>query len=106
MTSKKGWMITKTVDRLVIKLKILISLNLIFFILVGCNTSTSISQCNDCNGGLVNGYLYKIVMVEDITASLLEIDSSIGLDECIRYKTDGEEFIEALVVDDCCCTVY
>ena len=28
-------------------------------------------------------------MVEDITTSLLEIDSSIGLDQCIRYKTDG-----------------
>jgi|TARA_B100002019_G_scaffold81307_1_gene70208 hypothetical protein len=55
---------------------------------------------------LVDGYLYKNVMVEDITTSLLEIDSSIGLDQCIRYKTDGTDFTDAIVVDDCCCTIY
>ena len=48
----------------------------------------------------------KNVMVEDITTSLLEIDSSIGLDECIRYKSDGTDFTDATVVDDCCCSIY
>ena len=76
------------------------------FILIGCGTATNNSECGDCGEGLVDGYLYKNVMVEDITTSLLEIDSSIGLDECIRYKTDGTDFTYATVVDDCCCSIY
>ena len=76
------------------------------FILIGCGTATNNSECGDCGEGLVDGYLYKNVMVEDITTSLLEIDSSIGLDQCIRYKTDGTDFTDAIVVDDCCCTIY
>ena len=76
------------------------------FILIGCGTATNNSECGDCGEGLVDGYLYKNVMVEDITTSLLEIDSSIGLDQCIRYKTDGIDFTDAIVVDDCCCTIY
>ena len=76
------------------------------FILIGCGTATNNSECADCGEGLVDGYLYKNVMVEDITTSLLEIDSSIGLDECIRYKTDGTDFTDAKVVDDCCCSIY
>ena len=78
----------------------------LFFILIGCGTTANNSECDDCGEGLVDGYLYKNVMVEDITTSLLEIDSSIGLDECIRYKTDGTEFTDAIVVNDCCCTIY
>ena len=78
----------------------------LFFILIGCGTTASNSQCTNCGEGLVDGYLYKNVMVEDITTSLLEIDSSIGLDECIRYKTDGTDFTDATVVDDCCCSIY
>ena len=76
------------------------------FILIGCGTAINNSECADCGEGLVDGYLYKNVMVEDITTSLLEIDSSIGLDECIRYKTDGTDFTDAAVVDDCCCSIY
>ena len=78
----------------------------LFLILIGCGTNTKNSECADCGEGLVDGYLYKKVMVEDITTSLLEIDSSIGLDECIRYKTDGTDFTNATVVDDCCCSIY
>ena len=78
----------------------------LFFILIGCGDIANNSECDDCGEGLVDGYLYKNVMVEDITTSLLEIDSSIGLDECIRYKTDGTDFTDATVVDDCCCSIY
>ena len=78
----------------------------LFFILIGCGDIANNSECDDCGEGLVDGYLYKNVMVEDITTSLLEIDSSIGLDECIRYKTDGTDFTDAIVVDDCCCSIY
>ena len=97
----------KKIERLDLKAKRLTSLYLfLFFILIGCSTTTSNSQCTDCGEGLVDGYLYKNVVVEDITTSLLEIDSSIGLDECIRYKTDGTDFIDAIAVDDCCCSIY
>ena len=98
----------KKTERLDHKAKKLTSLCLFlfFFILIGCDTTASNSQCTDCGEGLVDGYLYKNVMVEDITTSLLEIDSSIGLDQCIRYKTDGTDFTDAIVVDDCCCTIY
>ena len=78
----------------------------LFFILIVCGDIANNSECDDCGEGLVDGYLYKNVMVEDITTSLLEIDSSIGLDECIRYKTDGTDFTDATVVDDCCCSIY
>ena len=78
----------------------------LFFILIGCGDIANNSECDDCGEGLVDGYLYKNVMVEDITTSLLEIDSSIGLDECIRYKTDGTDFTDATVVGDCCCSIY
>ena len=59
----------------------------LFFILIGCDTTTTNSQCTNCGEGLVDGYLYKNVLVEDITTSLLEIDSSIGLDECCLLYT-------------------
>ena len=39
------------------------------FILIGCGTITNNSECADCGGGMVDGYLYKNVMVEDITTS-------------------------------------
>ena len=107
MTSKKGWMIMKKIEKLDHKAKKFTSFYLFLsFILIGCGTTTNNSECADCGEGLVDGYLYKNVMVEDITTSLLEIDSSIGLDECIRYKTDGTDFTDAIVVDDCCCSIY
>ena len=107
MTSKKGWMIMKKIERLDLNPKKLTSLYLfLLFVLSGCNSTTSNAQCTDCGEGLVDGYLYKNVLVEDITTSLLEIDSSIGLDQCIRYKTDGTDFTDAIVVNDCCCTIY
>ena len=97
----------KKTEKLDHKAKIPTSLYLfLIFILIGCGTATNNSECADCGEGLVDGYLYKNVMVEDITTSLLEIDSSIGLDQCIRYKTDGTDFTDAIVVNDCCCTIY
>ena len=35
------------------------------FILIGCSTTTNNSECANCGEGLVDGYLYKNVMVED-----------------------------------------
>ena len=107
MTSKKGCMIMKKIERLDLNQKKLTTLYLfLLLVMIGCNNTTNNTQCTDCGEGLVDGYLYKNVMVEDITTSLLEIDSSIGLDQCIRYRTDGTDFTDARVVDDCCCTIY
>ena len=74
--------------------------------LLSCGPGTADSDCTDCGGGLLDGYLYKEVTVEDV-ASLAEIDvpgATVG--KCVRFKMDGTEFSEATVVDDCCCIEY
>ena len=73
--------------------------------LLSCGSGTGDSDCTDCGGGLLDGYLYKEVTVEDV-ASLAEIDVSANVGKCIRFKMDGTEFSEATVVDDCCCIEY
>ena len=73
--------------------------------LLNCDTGAGDSDCTDCGGGLLDGYLYKEVTVEDV-ASLAEIDVSTNVGKCIRFKMDGTEFSEATVVDDCCCIKY
>ena len=73
--------------------------------LLSCDAGAGDSECTDCGGGLLDGYLYKEVTVEDV-ASLAEIDVSANIGKCIRFKMDGTEFSEATVVDDCCCIEY
>ena len=73
--------------------------------LLSCDIGAGDSECTDCGGGLLDGYLYKEVTVEDV-ASLAEIDVSTNVGKCIRFKMDGTEFSEAIVVDDCCCIEY
>ena len=73
--------------------------------LLSCNAGAGDSECTDCGGGLLDGYLYKEVTVEDV-ASLAEIDVSANVGKCIRFKMDGTEISEATVVDDCCCIEY
>ena len=73
--------------------------------LLSCDAGAGDSDCTDCGGGLLDGYLYKEVTVEDV-ASLAEIDVSANVGKCIRFKMDGTEFSEATVVDDCCCIEY
>ena len=72
---------------------------------LSCDAGAGDSECTDCGGGLLDGYLYKEVTVEDV-ASLAEIDVSTNVGKCIRFKMDGTEFSEAIVVDDCCCIEY
>ena len=78
----------------------------IFLFFISCSAPSNNNDCNDCGEGMIDGYLYKKVTLDDITASLLEIEPSIIIDQCIRYKTDGDEFIDASIVDECCCTIY
>ena len=75
------------------------------YFLLSCNAGTGDSECTDCGGGILDGYLYKEVTVEDV-AGLAEIDVSANVGKCIRFKMDGTEFSEATVVDDCCCIEY
>jgi len=84
--------------------RILISTFLLFFI-INCGSSNSDSSCTECGGGLLDGYLYKEVTFNDI-AGLAEIDVTVDVGKCIRFKMDGTDFSEATVVDDCCCVEY
>jgi len=84
--------------------RILISIFLLIF-LINCGGSNSDSSCNECGGGLLDGYLYKEVTFNDI-AGLAEIDPTIDVGKCIRFKMDGTDFSEAAGVDDCCCVEY
>jgi len=84
--------------------RILISIFLLIF-LINCGGSNSDSTCTECGGGLLDGYLYKEVTVNDI-AGLAEIDVNVDVGKCIRFKMDGTDFSEAAGVDDCCCVEY
>ena len=84
--------------------RILISIFLLFF-LISCGGSNSDSSCTECGGGLLDGYLYKEVTFNDI-AGLAEIDVTIDVGKCIRFKMDGADFSDAALVDDCCCVEF
>jgi hypothetical protein len=86
-------------------MKQILVLNFLLFFLIGCGNSSSDSSCTECGGGLLDGYLYKEVTVEDI-ANLTDIDVTADVGKCIRFKLDGEDFSDAEIVDDCCCVEY
>ena len=73
--------------------------------LLSCDAGSGDSECADCGGGLLDGYLYKEVTFTDI-AGLAEIDVAVDVGKCIRFKMDGTDFSEAALVDDCCCVEY
>jgi len=69
----------------------------------GCNIK---NDCVDCGGGLLDGYLYKVVSTDDL-ASVPDLD----IESCIRFKytvlTNDEIDSETVtVVNDCCCKEY
>lgn len=100
-------MIMKKIGKLVLNLRISINRYLVILcFFIACNAPSNNTECNDCGGGIIDGYLYKKVTLEDITTSLIDIEPSINIDQCIRYKMDGIDFTEATIVDDCCCTIY
>ena len=73
--------------------------------MLSCNSGGSISDCTDCGGGVVDGYLYKKVTINDL-ADLTQINVSANIDQCIRFMMDGEDFSSATIVEECCCTIY
>lgn len=86
-------------------MRILLAISIISFIFFNCEPNTNAPDCNECGGGLLDGYLYKEVTINDI-ASLAEINVSVNIGKCIRFKMDGADFSEAVIVDDCCCSIY
>ena len=84
------------------------SFSLLFLLLLmiyNCNSGTNTADCNDCGGGLTDGFLYKEVSLEDVV-NLTEIGLSVNIGQCIRFKMDGTEFLDAMIVDECCCSLY
>ena len=53
----------------------------------------------------MDSYLYKEVTFNDI-AGLAEIDVTVDVGKCIRFKMDGADFSDAALVDDCCCVEF
>lgn len=81
--------------------------NFLFLLMlaISCTGINTNNSCTECGGGLVDGFLYKEVIVEDMTG-LAEIDIITDIGKCIRFKLDGSDFSEAEIVDDCCCIEY
>ena len=97
----------KKIEQSVLNVKLSIKTSLVIFLFfISCSAPSNNNECNDCGGGMIDGYLYKKVTLDDITASLIEIEPSIIIDQCIRYKMDEVEFMEASIVDECCCAIY
>ncbi len=80
----------------------------IFFILFfffSCYSNVDNTDCMDCGGGLLDGFLYKEVAPADIS-KLNDIAISVGVGECIRFKMDGDNFDSAEIVESCCCNLF
>ena len=80
----------------------------IFFILIlffSCYSNVDNTDCMDCGGGLLDGFLYKEVVLTDIS-KLNDIAISAGVGECIRFKMDGDNFDSAEIVESCCCNLF
>ena len=78
----------------------------IFLIVLGLwNCAENNADCADCGGGLLEGYLYKEVTLEDV-GKLAEIAVNTEIGACIRYRMDGADFTEAIVMDECFCTRF
>ena len=77
--------------------------SILFLTLLTCQDN---SECSDCGGNLLDGYLFKKVTQEDL-ADIGSIDGvNIGI--CIRYQlsglTEGDFDLDTIeIVDDCCC---
>jgi hypothetical protein len=65
------------------------------------------NNCNDCGKSSDEGYLLKIVEVNDI-ANLAVIGVTAELGTCINFRIEIEDqtFSEATVVPDCCCSQF
>jgi len=83
------------------QLLITLILTLLF---IGCDSVDT--ECGECGGGLIDGYIYKTVIVSDMQ-ELAGINVTPNIGACIRVQLDESGFFtEATIVDNCCCTEY
>ncbi len=73
------------------------------FLFISCSSDNT--ECGACGGGLIDGYMYKTVTLDDLT-ELADINVTSDVGACIRVQLDESGFTEATIVDDCCCTEY
>ena len=87
--------------------RILISIFLLIF-LINCGGSNPDSNCTECGGGLIDGYIFTEVTDDNIgTTNLPEKNISFDdIGKCIRVKMDGTDFEDVSIVEDCCCIEY
>ena len=75
----------------------------LMFFLNGCSSNEN--DCNDCGGGLIDGYLYKEITIDDVS-DLAEMNISSEIGNCIRFKMVESQFSDVKVVNDCCCIQF
>ena len=80
-----------------------ISFLITFYCLISCSMSSENIECNNCNDEIINDYLFKKVTLDDLITNLLEVNPSISIDQCIKYKIIDNDYENAIIVDDCCC---
>ena len=75
------------------------------FYFLNCTSQIDNSDCIDCGDGLLDGFLYKEVILTDIP-KLNNIAISAEIGECIRLKMNGANFDFAEIVESCCCNLF
>ena len=60
-------------------------------------------KCDNCNDEMINDYLFKKVTLDDLITNLLEVNPSISINQCIKYKIIDSDYENVIIVDDCCC---
>tara|TARA_B100000073_G_scaffold302959_1_gene270719 strand:- start:305 stop:562 length:258 start_codon:yes stop_codon:yes gene_type:complete len=77
----------------------------ILFTFLNCASQVDNSGCMDCGDGILDGFLYKEVILTDIP-KLNNIAGSAEIGDCIRFKMDGDNFIFDEIVENCCCNLF
>ena len=70
------------------------------FYFLNCVSQVDNSDCIDCGDGLLDGFLYKEVILTDIP-KLNNIAISAEIGEYIRFKMNGDNFDFAEIVESC-----
>ena len=81
------------------------TIEIFLFYFLNCASQVDNSDCIDCGGGLLDGFLYKEVILTDIP-KLNNIAISAEIGECIRLKMNGANFDFAEIVESCCCNLF
>ena len=86
-------------------MKTLIKKSIFLFYFLNCSSKVDNSDCIDCGDGLIDGFLYRGVILTDIPKlNNTAISAEIG--ECIRFKMNGDNFDFAEIVESCCYNLF